>query len=458
MSINMSRRNALTMLGKVTLLSACGGSSTLFPTPGAGLFALYPPRAFAQNMPTVPVTPVVLNATGTVSFALKSGAMPPGLALNKTTGSITGTPTTQGWSNFAIEITNGQNKTTAWCNYFVHGAHHAMQNHWVANTGGHYGFPAKDNPTLQDMMAWNGNAGNFLCDIGLIDSSLGVEADGLPIQVVQTLTYYEESGLGNLLYAPPRPDRSDALQLGANYYEGQRVGKGFSDERPDVALDVKAIDSRKATNATGLTATIVNFYGRFFHLGDWEPGTDGPVPTGASAPYVQLSNGQRVTAIADPTAVGFDPQGRLWIADNGPDQNIKIFNLSVSLTTPVATFGEPGGVYSGANGKRKGETGSHRFWGLRGIAFDRQGFPYIACTGHAGQIYGGTDIRKYSKDGSELLLASVWHLSRYRIGRPFLVGEEDLPLWQVVHHGLQQGAGRERDLDRRDVGSVPISG
>ena len=102
---NMSRRTVLTTFGKVALLSACGGSSTFFPTPGTGLFALYPPRAFAQNTPTVPVTPVVLNATGAVTFALKSGALPPGLHLNAD-GSITGTPTTQGWSNFAIEVTN----------------------------------------------------------------------------------------------------------------------------------------------------------------------------------------------------------------------------------------------------------------------------------------------------------------------------------------------------------------
>ena len=231
MQVNMSRRNALTMLGKVTLLSACGGSSTLFPTPGVGLFALYPPRAFAQNKLAVPVTPVVLNATGAVSFALKSGTLPPGLVLNASTGSITGTPTTKGWSNFSIEVTNGAAKTTAWCNYFVQAAHHLMQNHWVANTGGRYAFPTNGDYSLKSLLAWNGNVGNFLCDIGLIDSQQDREADGGPIQVVQALTYYEESGLGNPLGAPKRPDRSNELQLGANYYEGQRNGKGFSDER-----------------------------------------------------------------------------------------------------------------------------------------------------------------------------------------------------------------------------------
>jgi len=278
---NMSRRNALTMLGKITLLSACGGSSTLFPTPGVGLFALYPPRAFAQNSPAVPVTPVVLNATGAISFALKSGAMPSGLILNKTTGSITGTPTTQGWSNFAIEVTNGTAKTTAWCNFFVQAAHHPMQNHWVANTGGRYAFPTNGDYSLPSLMAWNGNVGNFLCDIGLIDNEQLGLVDGKPIQVVQALTYYEESGLGNPLGAPKRPDRSENLQLGANYYEGQRIGKGFSDQDPEKFLDVKAINSRKATNAAKtLTATIVNFYGRFFRsagpfvdCGQW-PGSE----------------------------------------------------------------------------------------------------------------------------------------------------------------------------------------
>src|SRR5262249_42906277 len=50
-----------------------------------------------------------LNATGGVSpyrFAISAGALPPGLALNATTGAISGTPTNPGTSSFTVQVTD----------------------------------------------------------------------------------------------------------------------------------------------------------------------------------------------------------------------------------------------------------------------------------------------------------------------------------------------------------------
>jgi hypothetical protein len=52
-------------------------------------------------------------ATGAVSYALASGALPAGLSLNTATGAITGTPTTAATSTFVISATNPNGTTNA---------------------------------------------------------------------------------------------------------------------------------------------------------------------------------------------------------------------------------------------------------------------------------------------------------------------------------------------------------
>ena len=79
------------------------------------------------SCPTVTVNPVNLNtitvgstfsqtlsqtgATGTLSWAVTAGTIPPGLSLNTTTGAITGTPTTAGAYCFTVTVT-GQGPCT----------------------------------------------------------------------------------------------------------------------------------------------------------------------------------------------------------------------------------------------------------------------------------------------------------------------------------------------------------
>jgi large repetitive protein len=89
----------------------------------------------AVNVPTLAITPATLptavqgiaysqtlSATGGIapySFAVSSGSLPAGLALNNATGVISGTPTTSGTANFAITATDSTagTRATATVNY-----------------------------------------------------------------------------------------------------------------------------------------------------------------------------------------------------------------------------------------------------------------------------------------------------------------------------------------------------
>jgi len=292
-----------------------------------------------------------------------------------------------------------------------------IENHWMGNSGGHYYFPPDG--SLQSQIDWNGNTQNFLTDIGVYsDPNI---YGGVPI--VYTLTTYDETGLGN--YNPnPTADQIEpnpymiqyggspvAKTLGGEYYGGYRVGKGFSST---VATQV---DSRLSVSAAavnkGLSAHVENFYGRFFNSPyEYYNTTPPPAYPDSSAPYVSLSDGRKITVVTDPTAVDFDNSGLLWISDNGPDQNIKIFDVSSasqSLTTPVKTFGAVGGIY-GTNGTAYGSSGTplagqmgdFRFWGIRGIAHDADGNIYVGSSGMNAQNMGGADIRQFTADGTTL--------------------------------------------------------
>jgi hypothetical protein len=115
---------------------------------------------------------------------------------------------------------------------------------------------------------------------------------------------------------------------------------------------------------------------------------------------VQLSDTRTITSVAYPTSVAFDGSGRLWVADNGPDQNFKIFNVPASGTLTLATtFGETGGVFAGPT---KGLTGEKRFWGPRGVGFGDNGEIIVGTSGIPGQTQGGTDVRAFDSTGKFL--------------------------------------------------------
>jgi polyhydroxybutyrate depolymerase len=99
--------------GILILLTACGGGdSSTGPMPMAAPSGLsYPsPQAFVVGSAIATLSPTV---NGTVSAYTVSPALPAGLALNATSGQITGTPTTATASaNYAIRAENASGATT----------------------------------------------------------------------------------------------------------------------------------------------------------------------------------------------------------------------------------------------------------------------------------------------------------------------------------------------------------
>lgn len=84
---------------------------------------------------------------------------------------------------------------------------------------------------------------------------------------------------------------------------------------------------------------------------------------------------------------GWDPQvviiynGKMYVGDNGPDQNIKIYNgYAASRSSPDSTFGETGGIFAGPASTR-GSYGQRRFNGISGLGFDSSGNLYVAQNG-----------------------------------------------------------------------------
>ncbi|MEG4321331.1 MULTISPECIES: hypothetical protein [unclassified Microcoleus] len=100
---------------------------------------------------------------------------------------------------------------------------------------------------------------------------------------------------------------------------------------------------------------------------------------------------QKITDVVDPTALAIDPQGRLLVAENGPRQQVLIYDIS---PTPklIGTFGTPGGIYSGT----KGEVAELKLNGLTGVGADKAGNIYVSNDGFGGS---GTDLRKFSPLG-----------------------------------------------------------
>ena len=237
-------------------------------------------------------------------------------------------------------------------------------NHWGGNTGG------RGPDQVQ-----GGAISNFIVDIGVLKPSQSGHPEWAPLVI--TKSYWDETGWGD-----------------GGYADGQRVTKGefFSYPHTDSGWPGIAFDT---TTYNGITATIAHpsalINGQQNAEDQGQPLTD----YADNLPYVKLSDGRTIKSVAYPTGVAFDDAGRLWVSDNGPDQNFKIFNVPVSDPPTVAdTFGVKGGVFAGPT---PGKTGYDRFWGLRGVGFGDDGEIIVGTSGIPGQIHGGTDVRAFDK-------------------------------------------------------------
>ncbi|MDF5738014.1 MULTISPECIES: hypothetical protein [unclassified Nostoc] len=100
---------------------------------------------------------------------------------------------------------------------------------------------------------------------------------------------------------------------------------------------------------------------------------------------------QQIADIVEPTAIAIDHQGKLLVAENGPRQQMLIYDIK-SQPVQVGSFGSKGGIYAGV----PGEVGDLKLYGLTGVGTDASGNIYINSDGFN---KSGTDLRKFSPSG-----------------------------------------------------------
>ena len=101
-----------------------------------------------------------------------------------------------------------------------------------------------------------------------------------------------------------------------------------------------------------------------------------------------------ITNVVEPSAIAVDRQDRLLVAENGPRQQVLIYQIK-DQPVQVGTFGSQGGVYGGV----PGEVQDLKFYGLTGVGADDAGNIYVNSNGFN---KSGTDLRKFSSSGKLL--------------------------------------------------------
>lgn len=104
---------------------------------------------------------------------------------------------------------------------------------------------------------------------------------------------------------------------------------------------------------------------------------------------------QEIGSVGAVTALAFDNKGQLLVADDGPDQQVKVFCNLDGTPTQTGTLGIKGGTFGGA----KGQVGPQRFNGLMGVGGDMNGNVYVACRGRPGGNGSGLVLQSYDLAG-----------------------------------------------------------
>jgi hypothetical protein len=120
-------------------------------------------------------------------------------------------------------------------------------------------------------------------------------------------------------------------------------------------------------------------------------------PTGTVLGAIDLG------AAARPSALFFDPTNQhLMIGDEGPDMNVKSYDVSASPVL-TGTFGVTGGYLDTTNGT-KGQVGPKRFTRVTGLGRDAAGNLYVLNNPWGGTWdlgrNGGTDLHVYDRAGN----------------------------------------------------------
>lgn len=110
-----------------------------------------------------------------------------------------------------------------------------------------------------------------------------------------------------------------------------------------------------------------------------------------------------MAATSRPSALHVNSQGQLWVGDQGPDMNIKIYTNLTGTPSLSGTYGVTGG-YLSTSGGLMGQTGAKRFTRIAGIGSDNSGNVYVLNNPWGGTWdlgrNGVTDLHCYNSAGS----------------------------------------------------------
>jgi hypothetical protein len=124
--------------------------------------------------------------------------------------------------------------------------------------------------------------------------------------------------------------------------------------------------------------------------------------------------------VARPSAIAFGHDGPLIVCDDGPDQQVKFFDVTAARPRLVAAFGERGGLRSGT----PGESRPSKLYAPRGAGTDAAGNLYVAL-GFNGAPVGTLVLRSFDPKGE--------------------------PRWELSNHAFVDTYGFDPDSDGRTI-------
>lgn len=151
---------------------------------------------------------------------------------------------------------------------------------------------------------------------------------------------------------------------------------------------------------------------------------------------------EEVVDVVDIQALAAAPDGRLLLGENGPDNQVLIYDVS-GQPRRVGAFGQKGGILAG----KPGEVQPDKFDGISGLGVDAKDNLYVACdgrlSGSAASDGNGTVLRAFAPAG-ELL----WELLALEFVDTVVVdpASDGADVYSDFHHyrlDLAKPAGQE---------------